>query len=197
MNTIKLALLSALSVTAINAHALDTNIKPYVGAELGAMAVDYTTESGVDYSSFYANQLVSASAHAGVELNERLAVEVGYINTSEKSKDFNIGANNLSSDIKLTGFYADMIGKHPITENVKALASVGITHLKADATYTNNGTGATVSTDEKKTSYRVGLGAEYKVNDKIDVRGTVRYMDTGIDVVESALQYAVGVNYKF
>lgn len=197
MNTIKLALLSALSLTAINAQALELTPKPYVGAELGAMAVDYTTESGVDYSNFYANQLTSLSAHAGLELNERLAIEAGYINSAEKSKDFTIGANSLSSDIKLTGFYVDVIGKHPLTDSVKALASVGITQLKADATYTNNGTGATVSTDEDSTSFRVGLGAEYKVSDNIDVRGTVRYMDTGIDVVESALQYAVGVNYKF
>lgn len=197
MNTIKLALVSALSLTTINAHALDLTPKPYVGAELGALSLDYSNNSSVDLSSFYADKLTTASAYVGAELNDRLAIELGYINSSEKSKNFNNGTNNFSSDVKLTGFYADVIGKQPLTDSVKALASVGITHLKGDITLSNTDTGVSVSGDETETSFRFGLGGEYQATDSIDIRAMVRYMDTGIDDIDSAIQYAVGVNYKF
>lgn len=199
MNTIKLALVSALYIAAVTAQAETFNLKdysPYIGAELGSASVNYDSVAGLDASSFYADSFTLATLHGGLELNERLALEAGYTRTDEKNQSFDFGGGvDGTTQTQFSTIHIDAIGKLPVTKKVKALASLGLAHINVDSSGVVSGTD--FSDDDSDFGWRLGAGAQYKLSEKVDVRGMLRYMGTNLEGVEHTLEYAVGVNYKF
>ncbi|MEC8067250.1 MAG: outer membrane beta-barrel protein [Pseudomonadota bacterium] len=192
------------TIFAVNAHAGNFEFKPYVGFDMSMISADYKTTDGVSYGDVLADNFLGLNPYIGADLNEHFSVELGYLQTTEKGKSLgsvNTGSGPVSgeTDMKLKGFHIDAIGKHAINDKVNLLGSVGLARLKAELELNLTGAGsASVKGDESDTAYRAGFGAEYALNDKVRMRGMIRYMHVDFSgAADNLMQYAVGLNYKF
>tara|TARA_R110000868_G_scaffold138329_1_gene352313 strand:- start:34022 stop:34642 length:621 start_codon:yes stop_codon:yes gene_type:complete len=192
------------SLVATGANAEEMTFKPYAGFDLSMISADYKTTDGVSYGDVFADNFLGLNPYIGADINKNFSVEIGYMRTTEKSKDLGsvtTGAGTISGEtaMKLKGFHIDAIGKHAISEKVNLLGSVGLARLKAEAELKLTGAGsATVKGDQSDTAFRAGVGAEYALNDKMRMRGMVRYMHTDFaGTTDNLMQYAVGLNYSF
>ena len=183
----KLAVLSASLLISTSALAEEQSNNIYVGLDYGMMNVEFDSET----SPFFEDSFKTLSPYVGVNVNNNFAVELGYLHSSDEDKAVGSGSTELS----ISGFYLDGVGKYDVTEKLTALGSVGVARLKAEVSA--NGAGGSLTADETETSLRFGAGAEYALTDKLNARGMIRYMDTGFDGVDNAMQYTVGVNYSF
>ncbi|MAF32089.1 MAG: hypothetical protein CMF60_07765 [Magnetococcales bacterium] len=179
-NQITMGLLG-VTVALLTTTANATELKPYVGLDVSGVSFEMDS----DVSAVLPDRYTAVSPYVGVELSDKFAIEGGYIKSSEESK--NVGANQVR--LKFSGFYLDAVGKYAVNEKIDLLGSVGLQRTKAEVEVLPAGT----TGDDTAIDLRIGGGAEYALNDKVGLRANLRY----INYEDGALQYGVGVNYKF
>lgn len=198
------ATLVALSTTAF--AETTPEVRPYVGFELGYQMADYKTDGNIKYADFLEENMLSLNPYVGFQLNEHFGVEVGYLQTQTGKKTTDASAAlgtsgvDLNSELKISGFHADLVGRHELSEKLDLIGSVGMARLKADLTLkaTSGSVSAEASDDETDTAYRAGVGAEYALTDNIGMRGMFRYMNVDFDgTADNIMSVGVGFNYKF
>lgn len=204
-NTMKLATLGLLAASSAFSTPALAEVKPYIGFEAGRLQADYKTSDGVDYSQVFDDSFTTLNPLVGLEVNDYLAVEAGYMQSTSSSKDLGtvtvagVGTVSGETDLKVKGFHLDVLGKYPVTERFKLIGSVGVARLKADASLDVTGAAAgSVNDSETDTVARLGVGASYGMGEHFDMRTMLRYMPVDFGgTADNLMQVSFGATYKF
>lgn len=193
MNQLKinalLGLATLTTVASVSAHAGE--LKPYIGLDAGIVNAQYGSISGVNLDAIAEERFKVLNPYVGVELNDKLALELGYFRTSEEDKDL----GTVTTSIRFSGIHLDAVGSLPVNDKLDVLGTVGLAHVKAEIGASGTVTG---SGSDTEIAPRVGIGARYALSDKVSARAMLRYTKTDFDgEVDGLMQYGVGVAYHF
>ncbi|MFI3241680.1 MAG: porin family protein [Alphaproteobacteria bacterium] len=177
-----LLLAGVACVLSFNSNA--SEIKPYVGLDVGVVSADLAN----GYDLIAEDSLYTYSVNAGAKINDNFGLEAFYQTSSEEDKT--IGA--LTTTTSFDAYGLDVIGYLPITEKTNLLGSVGLAQydfeLKATglATESEDGLGC-----------RFAVGADYNLTDNVSFRAMARYVTLDTDNVDSLTEFSVGARYSF
>jgi OmpA-OmpF porin, OOP family len=110
----------------------------------------------------------------GYQINRNIALETGYYSQGKSRFTTQTSpSGSLSGSTRVRGLNFDVVGTVPFTERFAGLARVGVQQAWSEARYSGTGAGAGVSFNSKhnNTNYKVGLGAQFQLNQAIWVRG--------------------------
>lgn len=111
----------------------------------------------------------------GYQANQNVSLEAAYIDGGK----IDIGGNYLgwpvTGEMSMTGFQLSAIGSYPISNEAELLGKIGFASLKAKESVTVGGYSA--SSDNSNSNVTFGIGARYKVSDKMAIRAM--YEDFG------------------
>lgn len=180
------ALMVAVSALAFSANAGAVEYNPYIG-------VDYSYNDGV--AKELRPHYNAGKVNVGVDYNQYFGTEVFYqFSDSSKHNDkFDLGKAKNS----FQAYGLDLYGYLPLgcDQVVSLLGTAGI----AEYTFTTKETyGSSEKSRDHGVGYRLGVGAQYNVNDNVSVRALARYV--GLDKVENydhMMEYSVGAKYSF
>lgn len=110
----------------------------------------------------------------GRQFNRYIAVEAGFFKLGQFSfQSSTVPAGTLDGQLRSQGGNLDLIGGLPLSENLTAIARVGVQYAKTRDRF--SGTGAVQVIDptpsKRATNAKLGLGLEYAVNPSFSVRG--------------------------
>lgn len=187
-----IALLSVLSAPALAAQPY------YFGVDLGTSSLSNAsgtlTSGGTTYSYTFPNP-GNVRFSFGSHLSEQFGLEVGYTIFGDSIVDFGGGS-------KLTGsassFQFAGIGTLPVNETISAYGKLGMASNKIDVKSEGSlFTGATVS--QSKSNLFYGIGLQYKVNDRMSVRGEFTdYGDASSGNTPLGVSsFSIGMTYGF
>lgn len=169
--------------------------KPYVGADYQYVVVNYDDIPGTafNYGDIAEDTLHGANIHVGARVHKHLGFELGYLWTDSADKTLPGG----STSVEFSGFTLDAMGYAPLTDKVELIGTVGVAHLKGEATGTVTGVG-TASADETETMPRIGVGAQVWLTENINARGLVRYQAADFDgTLKDMVMASAGLNFQF
>lgn len=188
----------AVSLFAINANAIE--FKPYIGLDYSYVkaSTNDIIVAGVSLpSEFYEDSFHSAIFNAGAKLHKNFGLEAFYQkSTKEDGKNamLVIGGVPVGTDKIETSFDAyglDLQGYLPVNEQFEFIGSAGLGQYK----FKMKGFGYTAKDDE--TGYRLGLGAQYNINEHFALRGMAKYNIIDSDAVDDIKEFSVGLRYSF
>jgi OOP family OmpA-OmpF porin len=188
----------AIAVAMVGSSQLALADGPYLIAAVGSAVPATSVKSDID-NAFLAigarglsSSMSSGSSMAGglgYSLGEGLAVEVGYFNSGTMTYSGTASGVGLNADIKITAMQIALIGSFPMNENFSLYGKAGYSQATSDLSLRVGSSSA--STSDKKSSGGYGLGAIYKVSDKVSVRA-------GYEIYASDLSgFTVGAQLKF
>lgn len=167
-----------------------------ISAGLAGAGLATTSISDRDRSTAY-------KLYGGYKINQNFALEGGYVDLGKFGFTANtLPAGSLNGDIRLRGVNLDAVGIWPVTDRFSVLGRLGVTSLQARDSF--SGTGAVGVTNpnpsKRDTNYKVGVGIEYAVTDRLGMRaGVDRYRVNDavgnkghIDMVSVGLVYHFG-----
>lgn len=183
----------------------------YVGASAGQSKIDLSGEANAiraEMAAFGETGTVSTDESGsgfkifgGYNLHKNVAVEFGYVDLGSASLGIDItapAAFNAKAEYDASGFFADVVGKLPVTNDFTVFGKVGVIASTVEATYSGDFVGSDKATE---TNVKFGVGAEYAFTKQFAVRGEFeRYQglgkeettgETDVDLV------SVGLTYKF
>ena len=125
----------------------------------------------------------------GYAIGDTLAVEGAYFNSGTMTYSGTASGVGVNADLKVTAMQIAIVGSFPVSDQLSLYGKFGYSHASTDAAV-RFGT-FTGSTSENKNSAGYGVGAMYKVSDKISVRA-------GYEKYASDLTgFLVGIQLKF
>ena len=181
------SLMVAASVIAFsaNANAAEYDFKPYVG-------LDYSyTDADADHQSPKYNSL---SVNVGTEYNQYFGTEVFYQYSDDDKKH----VNGIENQTSFQAYGLDLMGYVPLgCEQVYSLVgTMGIGEYTFDKNY--SGFYAPKDSRDHGIGYRFGGGLQYKIDDKLSVRGLVRYVNLNdVEDFNDMWEYTAGIRYTF
>ena len=182
----------ATGLFAFNANAVEFN--PYVGLDFAYS--DFGTKS--EAKSVVENKYKSFKVDLGAKLHKNFGLELFYQQSGDESKSaVDIFGDTLKTTTEYKAYGVDAIGYLPIVDNVEGLASIGFAKYdfkaKFGADYYGHG-------DEDNMALRLGLGAQYSINNHWALNGMIRYAkidDGSDDVFEDLTEFSLGIRYNF
>ncbi|MBQ8436467.1 MAG: porin family protein [Alphaproteobacteria bacterium] len=171
-----LLLASAATLIAFNANAAD--IKPYVGADIG-----YSHAELYEPWNIFDDNFVIGSFNVGTKISDYFGLETS-VQTSAKTESYGI-------DLSYNSYGIDAFGYLPVNNNVELFASAGVGFYEFEA----EGYGYSLS--EEETALRVGLGAQYNINDNWGIRGMLKHAFVDSYSVDNITELSAGVRYSF
>lgn len=177
--TLLLAGIACLISTQSNA----LEIRPYVGADLGAAKADL--QGALDN---FDDDFAVAGFNLGAKFNKYFGIEASIQSSSDAETD--------DWDLSYSSVNLDALGYIPLNNNWELFASAGAGYYTIDVeTDLGNGYDLHIQTDEF--AARTGLGIQYSFNEKWAMRGAVRYAFIDSDEVDSITEVTLGVRYNF
>ena len=163
---------AAFAPTAMAQDAMNYDIKHTYFA-IDAQSVDFDGTGGNEYGAL--------NFAAGVRANRNLGFEAAYFITEEN--DFGV------NEFWAHGVTADVIGYLPVTndDRFEVLGNVGIALTRFE---TNGG-------DNTDIGLRLGVGAQYHINDKWAARARINYTETDEGGIDDYTTVSIGGAYKF
>jgi len=168
-----LLLSATLGATAFGASAEEHGF--YMGAGVGQSRVN---------DGSYDDRDTAFSMFGGFDVNQYFAVEGGYADLGKLESDTG------GTAFEATAPYVAAVGKYPINEKVSVYAKAGFNRWSLD----NAIPSVTGDTDDSGTDPLYGLGVQYRLNDKIGMRGDYSRFKIGDADVNLA---QVQVTYHF
>lgn len=179
----KLFMTAVAAMLAVAAHAQPT---PYVGLDVTQIRADYTANGG----SVLPKDHLGVNPRVGLEFNDYVAVEAGYLRTQEESKNSAFG----TAKTRVSGLHADVIGRLPVVEGGR----LGILGTAGIGRYEAKGSLAGASTKVQDTTWQVGGGLDYRLTDSVSARALVRYIPVDFQgATDKLMQASVGMSYRF
>lgn len=217
MKKLLLSLLLSCSLASF-AQAQDTNF--YLGTGYQSNSVDYDNmELGLsdgsiisfDAKEVFSTDYKNINFFAGYNLNQNVALEVGYFKKSGQNHSNNntglewVGSGNplyvnSESDLEIINFDTVLNTKITDNENLKFLGLVGLSSIKASSKVSliDGSDIYTLSLSERGVGANIGVGFEYQIIENISARIIAKYTKvSGIDDVDSITSYSFGVKYGF
>lgn len=172
---VKLSLGLLLLCSAV-AHA---ELKPYVGLNMQFHQMKFkSTENKINYSNSPQGDFI-----VGTYLTDNIAVEAGYNVLSwefphyQRFTSFSY-EKMVDATHKLRGPHLEVLGILPITENLSAIASVGVAHLKSSWNVDGLSYVKKEQTHKQRTILKSSAGFRYSITDSVALRGVVGVLDT-------------------
>jgi OOP family OmpA-OmpF porin len=107
----------------------------------------------------------------GYELNQSWAVEASYIDLGKKTASYSIGYATANAEASAYGVDVAGVFRLPIANDWNLLAKLGVAYIKADATASMSGYSTSASTNS--TGLLAGVGATYKLSERVLARAEV------------------------
>lgn len=219
----KLLTMTAVALVAsyATASAATIELKPYVGLETGYMKThsEEFKVMGIKINSMFEDNQYTGALVAGARVSKNFGFEAFLQRGREESKNVNLEklipvmpqiSDYVSYKVKAKSQldYAwglDFNGYLPLTEKVELVGTVGLgsynfTH-KIGVGVAGTNLPVNISQDEDNVfGLRLGLGVDYKLNDKWSLRGTYRYvkLDPGaLEWTDTLNEVTVGLRYAF
>ncbi|MCK5726479.1 MAG: outer membrane beta-barrel protein [Thiotrichaceae bacterium] len=149
----------------------------YVGGSIGSATADDFCTSGSSCS----DSDIGWKAFAGYDVNNLLAIEAGYSSLGKMKSG--------STTSEVSGFELAAVGKMALNNQVGIFGKAGVFNWTAD-----NSAGERSSTD-----IMYGLGADYKINDNISIRGeweNFNDIETRNNQTSDVQMLSVGATYR-
>lgn len=182
-----LLLAGAACFLSLNVNAAEIDVKPYVGLDYVYTSADFN----YGYEELVAENYNSFNLNVGTKFNKNFGVEAFYQKSAREDKSV-YGVVTTKGEFDAYG--VDFAGYLPLTENLEGIASIGLGH------YTFKVSALGGSDDESNMGYRLGLGAQYNINENVGVRVMGRFVgiDDGDDgVVNNLTEFTAGIRYTF
>jgi OOP family OmpA-OmpF porin len=109
----------------------------------------------------------------GRQFNRYIAVEAGFFNLGKFNfSSSTVPAGRLDGQMRFQGGNVDLVGGLPITENLTAIARVGVQYAKTRDRFTGSGAVHVIDPTPSKrdTDVKLGLGLEYAFSPSFSVR---------------------------
>jgi len=139
--------------------------------------------------------------YVGYQINERLAVELGYVDLGDVTTSISGTTTDVNSYLNTatavhpttaSGWSARIVAQKAFSDKVIGMVNIGAFMWSAD--YTLASATASKDFDDDGISLSFGLGLQYEVNDHIPVRlGWTRYNLGGVSVHA----WELGMGYRF
>lgn len=158
--TIAVAMTSALALSSpANAGFFDFTLTPFIGANLGQSSIDVSCPA----ASSCDDTDTTWKIYGGLEVNEFIAMEIGYINLGEaKMTGATVGT------AKASGMTLGLVGTYEVTPTFTLLARGGMNFLTLDV---NETTGATVSKNsDTDVAWSLGVGGQFNLSKSVGLR---------------------------
>lgn len=139
---------------------------------------------------------------SGYQFNSNVAIEMGYFDLgNHQFNAMTMPAGVLSGDMKVRGFNLDAVGTLPLTENLSALARLGVTRALTQDTFTGTGAAAVLAgkLHDRDTFGKAGVGFQYSFSDALAMRlEAERYViSNAVWDHDNIDLYSLGVVYRF
>lgn len=180
--TLLLAGVACFLSTQVNA----SEIKPYVGLDIGAAKAEYGYWlDGAD------DNFVITNLNVGAKFNKYLGIELSTQASSEVDVE---GFGDLSySSVNL-----DAVVYAPVAKKVELFGLAGVGYYAFDL---NMGEGifpdADIHVQNEEIALRIGGGIQYNIDEKWAIRGAIRHAFVDNDYVDSLTEFTLGVRYNF
>jgi len=162
-----------------------TTFRPYVGVSV-AIARNMDTDSSP----------ADAKIFGGVDFTDNLGVEAGYVNFSNRDRQFSEAYTGIPGGVKTStkGYGAYVAAKYtvPITERFSAYGKLGLAHSQRE--WSNN---VGYSSSDNDNDVYAGLGAQYKLNENIAVVGEYENYGKRKDSGARAGVWSAGLKFGF
>ena len=136
--------------------------------------------AGTSFSTFTKDDRdIGFKIFAGKQLNRNLAIEWGYFHTGNRNY-FGVSSTNglVRGNSSYRGANLDLVGQLPLTQRLSLLGRVGAQYGTTSSKFTSPRISGGIK--DSKVNAKVGLGAEYKLNEATAVRLEVeRYRTEG------------------
>ena len=166
-----LLLSATLGVAAFGAQAQDKGF--YAGAGVG--------QSFVDEGS-YDDEDTAFSVFGGYQFNKYFGLEAGYVDFGK------IESDTVGPDLEGDSAYLTAVGTLPITDKFSAYAKAGFHRWNLNDPLPL----VTGKADDSGTDPTYGVGAQYRFNDKVALRGEYSRFETGdadVDLAQVQVRY--------
>ena len=215
------SLLAATLLSASSAFALDLDPKFYVGGEVQANKAkgqkktinDFVKlrdgDTNKDNPLTLKQDKLGLGVFIGSRIHENVGIEAGYarMGTAKYKGRYDFGGGvglPLSSAIELKSknIYFDVLGFMPISQSADLIGSIGVGQLKTKVAGGSLIDSCDIMFSEvkgqssKKTGLRLGLGAQYKLNENVGARFMIRHQK-GNDFLKSVNSAGLGLFYQF
>lgn len=138
-------------------------------------------------------------AYGGYSFTPNVAVEFGYFDLGKfttSTTTSNLGS--VDAEMKFKGFNVDVVGRIPLGDSFALFGRVGVINTKQDVRASGS-TGAVLTEDTSKTSWKAGIGVEYMITGGLGVRaeGEIYNVPDGPDDKANVGLLSVGLLYRF
>ncbi len=152
---------------------------------------------GVGFSSSLKKPTVY-KLQAGYQINKNLAVEGGYIGSSNET--YSASGGNLAGPVaasgKISGWNLTAVGILPVASKFSLLGKLGVAGIKTSVNV--RGPGGTAAVGGSKTDLSYGIGAQYDFTDACFARLDLDSYKTGSSTSSSrSTVWMIDVGYKF
>lgn len=168
-------------ILSCQANAMD--IKPYIGADMGASHAELQ-----GFLDGFDDNFAVANINAGIRLNDYFGLETSVQSSSE--------AETYGLDLSYSSINLDALGYIPLNKNWELIGSVGAGYYTFDLG-TDIGDDYEVHYQTNEYAFRTGIGLQYNFNEKWAMRGVARYAFIDSDEVDSITELTLGVRYNF
>jgi outer membrane autotransporter protein len=207
MKLVSLALLGAMLVSG-TAAAMDCDPRFYVGGELQlnhlrANKDFFSLDNGTVSGKTAKKNRVGTDLIAGTRITENFGLEAGYafLGTAK----FKENDSTSMSKVKVRNAHIDAMGYVPVGCDVNLIGSLGVGRMTTKVSYKEDGQNVVLSSagrqelkqfSKAKTGMRVGLGAEYKIDENLSARLMARHQK-GNKVIKNVNSVGLGLFYTF
>lgn len=198
-----------------------STIRPYIGVDVATSSIKFGTDQWVrDYdgnTGYFENDNKSISGVLGLKINKYFGIEAFYQQSGEEThRDntyFNIdeAEDYDTTTISYKSYGVDLISYIPINQEFEILASLGLaqydfdTKIKEnwydspfDKFVTGNMSSESYSKKFDSLGIRIGIGAQYNINEHFALRAMARYIKMDDDeYIKSLTELSLGLRYMF
>lgn len=201
-----LAVFIAGSITAVPQVWAQTGF--YIGGNAGVSRAEIDEDAinqavvsvgGVGVATTSDQSGTGFKAYGGYSFTPNVAIEAGYFDLGKfttTTTTANLGS--VDAEMKFKGFNVDVVGRIPFGDSFALLGRVGVINTKQDVRASGS-TGAVLTDDTSKTSWKAGIGVEYMITGGLGVRaeGEIYNVPDGPDDKSNIGLLSVGLLYRF
>ena len=179
----KTLLLSCAAILFAN-QAKAVDVQPYVGADYIYSFAD------IEHQNAFKHRFNAFDLSFGVMATSTIGLEVFYQQSEQVKKASDLGQTKF--DYK--GYGLDGIYYLPVFESTQLLGSVGFGYYETRAKIKNGGF---EHKEDTRFGLRMGLGAQYSIDENMALRFMTRYHYLHTDEINHMLDLSLGVRYYF
>jgi opacity protein-like surface antigen len=175
-------------MTAMTAAQAQSN--PYIG--VGVAAADHDLKIGAAGSTTSDGWKASGKIFGGVDINQTFGVEAGYTDVRKADHTYTIGGVTNRATSEGNRSYIAAKGTLPVNDAFSVYGKLGAGYSKVKLSSATLG-----NTSDSKTEVYAGLGAQYKISEKVALTAEYERYGKSKDAGVKADAISLGARYSF